>query len=184
LLPSAGPQLDARADCVVEGSRQSFAAAALILAGLFDLAPHQRDKQRVLRGPLLRSRKRVVRADAAFSPHQMRYRSRSGLAPPGLNSILSVWPAASVSLNTTAGCGFAAFQRTVTRTSRGSSSFSNSRRFPASSGAIRLMPVTLPPGRARLAMSPVPSGSPAAVRGGPFGRERPERSFCHDDFDV
>ena len=34
---------------------------------------------------------------------------------------------------------------------------------PPRSGAIRLMPVTLPPGRARLATSPLPSGSPEAA---------------------
>src|SRR5262249_26062658 len=45
----------------------------------------------------------------------------------------------------------------------GRSSVSNSSRLPPRSGAIRLIPVTLPPGRARLATSPLPNGSPAAV---------------------
>src|SRR5579863_177065 len=39
----------------------------------------------------------------------------------------------------------------------------NSSRFPLRSGDMRLSPVTLPPGRARLLTSPVPSGSPADV---------------------
>ena len=36
-------------------------------------------------------------------------------------------------------------------------------RFPPSSGTMRLMPVTLPPGRARLDTSPLATGSPALV---------------------
>src|SRR5499427_2795714 len=54
-------------------------------------------------------------------------------------------------------------QSTATRASRGTTSFSNSSRFPPKSGAMRFIPVTLPPGRARLATSPLPNGSPAAV---------------------
>src|SRR5262249_9211748 len=67
------------------------------------------------------------------------------------------------SLKTSAAYGLAASQSTTTRASRGRSSLSNSSRLPPSSGAIRLIPVTLPPGRARLATSPLPNGSPAAV---------------------
>src|SRR6266508_2877477 len=70
------------------------------------------------------------------------------------NQVSDIRPAACVSLKTLAEYGLAAFQSTATRASRGSSSLSNSRRLPPRSGAIRLMPVTLPPGRARLATSP------------------------------
>jgi hypothetical protein len=40
-------------------------------------------------------------------------------------------------------------------------SFSSSRRFAARPEAMNVNPVTLPPGRARLATSPVPTGSPS-----------------------
>ena len=45
----------------------------------------------------------------------------------------------------------------------GCNSLSNSTRLPASSVTNALNPVTLPPGRARRAMIPVPSGSPIAA---------------------
>ena len=57
----------------------------------------------------------------------------------------------------------------------GTSSESSSKRLAVSSGFIRLMPVRLPPGRARLATSPSPSGSALDKdnrdrRGRTFGR--------------
>jgi hypothetical protein len=51
---------------------------------------------------------------------------------------------------------FAPFQRTATRDNAGTISLSISSRFPPRSGAIKLIPVTLPPGRAKLATRPVP----------------------------
>ena len=39
-------------------------------------------------------------------------------------------------------------------------SFKSANRFPASSGVRSVMPVTLPPGRAKLCTSPTPTGSP------------------------
>ena len=51
----------------------------------------------------------------------------------------------------------------ATRRSPGTSSRSRSSRLPARSVDRTDSPVTLPPGRARLATSPLPTGSPAAV---------------------
>ncbi len=55
--------------------------------------------------------------------------------------------------------GSAAFQSTAMRERVGTASLSNSNRFPLKSVAISLTPVRLPPGRARLVTSPVPTGS-------------------------
>jgi hypothetical protein len=71
-----------------------------------------------------------------------------------------VRPPACVSLKTSTKYGLSAFQSMATRGSRGRTSFSNSSRLAPSSGAIRLMPVTLPPGRARLARVHSPTGRP------------------------
>jgi hypothetical protein len=51
------------------------------------------------------------------------------------------------------------FQRTAKRDTLGAASFRSSSRFGPSSGTIRDTPVTLPPGRAKLATSPVVMGS-------------------------
>ena len=55
--------------------------------------------------------------------------------------------------------GLAGFQRMATRETVGSTSLRNSSCFPTSSGARAASPVTLPPGRARLATRPLPTGS-------------------------
>ena len=52
---------------------------------------------------------------------------------------------------------------TATRDSLGTVSFRSSSRFPSSSGARVDNPVMFPPGRARLATNPVPTGSPSLV---------------------
>jgi hypothetical protein len=57
----------------------------------------------------------------------------------------------------------AGFQNTASREIFGSISLINCRRFPSRSGASEVSPVALPPGRARLAASPVPIGSPTAT---------------------
>jgi DNA-dependent RNA polymerase len=57
--------------------------------------------------------------------------------------------------------GLAAFQRRAVRKSFGTTSLSSSRRFALSSAWSRVPPVTFPPGWARLATSPAPSGSMA-----------------------
>src|SRR5262249_60003836 len=57
--------------------------------------------------------------------------------------------------------GLSEFHSTATRVSAGTISLRISRRFPARSGANCEMPVTLPPGRAKLLASPLPTGSPA-----------------------
>ena len=54
-------------------------------------------------------------------------------------------------------------RRSPTRASLGTTSLSISSLFVFSSGAKLEIPVTLPPGRARLATRPAPTGSPAFV---------------------
>ena len=75
----------------------------------------------------------------------------------------------------------AALKTTATRVSAGTASLSSANRFAARSGAIEVTPVMLPPGRARLCTSPVPTGSPgseddngdsAGCRFGSLGRRR------------
>jgi hypothetical protein len=59
-------------------------------------------------------------------------------------------------------CGSLLFMSKPTRLTLGNASLSNSNRFPASSGLFCSdIPVMFPPGRARLATRPVPTGSPA-----------------------
>ena len=107
---------------------------------------------------VIRASKRSRRADSnalSNSPGPCTSKDRS--------AIPSAPAALSVSLKTCAEYGLAAFQRTATREARGRSSWSSSRCFPPRSAAMRLSPVMFPPGRARLATSPLPNGSPAAV---------------------
>ena len=52
-------------------------------------------------------------------------------------------------------------RRTATRSTPGTVCLRSSRRLPSSSAARVDNPVTLPPGRARLVTSPLPTGSPA-----------------------
>ena len=59
--------------------------------------------------------------------------------------------------------GLVGFARKATRESPGTTSLSSSSRFPSSSWTIVVEPVTFPPGRARLATSPVPTASPATA---------------------
>src|SRR5262249_7324176 len=59
--------------------------------------------------------------------------------------------------------GLLILKRPATRVIPGIISFISSTRFGASSVAKELNPVTLPPGRARLATAPVTSGSPIAA---------------------
>src|SRR5215470_13445162 len=59
--------------------------------------------------------------------------------------------------------GLSGFQRTATRDTVGTISLRISSRFAASSVERNVMPVTLPPGRARLDTSPPATGSPAAT---------------------
>jgi hypothetical protein len=59
--------------------------------------------------------------------------------------------------------GFVGFHRTATRETEGIASLSISSRLPLSSAEIKLIPVMFPPGRARLATSPAPTGSAMAA---------------------
>ncbi len=57
----------------------------------------------------------------------------------------------------------AEFQTTAMREALGTDSLSSSSRFEINSMAWSVIPVIFSPGRARLAMGPVPTGSPAAT---------------------
>ena len=59
--------------------------------------------------------------------------------------------------------GFMGFRRTATRETEGIASLSSPIRFRLSSAEIKLNPVIFPPGRARLAISPAPTGSAMAA---------------------
>ena len=59
--------------------------------------------------------------------------------------------------------GSVALARAVTRRAAGNMSRMSSMHLPDSSAVIPAIPVTFPPGRARLATSPVPTGSPASA---------------------
>ena len=59
--------------------------------------------------------------------------------------------------------GLVEFPRTATRESLGTISFKSSNRFPLSSGARVDNPVMFPPGRARLATKPFPTGSASCI---------------------
>src|SRR5262245_63709485 len=71
--------------------------------------------------------------------------------------------AASVSLILRVEDGASGFHRTATRETRGTTSLSSSSRFPANSDVKLASPVTLPPGRAKLATNPSPTGSPLTL---------------------
>ena len=82
------------------------------------------------------------------------------LARPGIEASLSNAPAASsISLNDCALPGSVEVPKTATRESLGTISFKSSSCFPLSSGASVDNPVMFPPGRARLATNPFPTGS-------------------------
>src|SRR5215470_15678845 len=73
-------------------------------------------------------------------------------------------PAArSTSLNACALPGSVELAKTATRESLGTTSFKSSICFPVSSGASVDSPVMFPPGRARLATNPFPTGSPSCA---------------------
>ena len=71
--------------------------------------------------------------------------------------------AASVSLSDSTAGGSSGFHRTATRERPPMISLSNWSRFPLNSGDRRLLPVMFPPGRAKLATNPLPTGSLLAV---------------------
>src|SRR5437899_11773958 len=72
----------------------------------------------------------------------------------------STCAAACASVQKTADTGLVRFTRTATRDTLGTASLSNSTCLPTISGLImNVSPVTLPPGRARLATSPSRTGS-------------------------
>ena len=83
--------------------------------------------------------------------------------PRDWTSIPNNGATASVSFKLLVPPGSAGFQRTPTRVSLGTVSFRSSSRFPAKSDAMFVSPVMFPPGRARLAMSPLATGSPPVV---------------------
>jgi hypothetical protein len=78
-------------------------------------------------------------------------------------SIPSARATVSVSFKLPVLLGSAGFQRTPSRVNLGKVSFSNSSRFPAKSEAMFVSPVIFPPGRARLVMIPVATGSPVVM---------------------
>ena len=59
--------------------------------------------------------------------------------------------------------GSARYESTRTREILGTASFSSSSRLAPRGEAMNVIPVTFPPGRARLATSPVPTGSPSGI---------------------
>ena len=82
-------------------------------------------------------------------------------------------------------------KRTATREILGTASLSSSSRFPPSSRVRSVRPVTLPPGRARLATRPASTGSTAGHHndGNRLGRilgrlDRSSPSCDHDDIDF
>ncbi len=76
----------------------------------------------------------------------------------------SVWADDLTARQSAALVGLAASQMTATRATRGTTCFRISSCFVLTSGVIWLQPVTLPPGRARLATSPLPTGSPCTMK--------------------
>src|SRR5262249_38331269 len=94
------------------------------------------------------------------------------------SEIPSVCAAARVCIQSSLFAWTSGFQMTPTRAVRGRVSLSSSSRFIASSGEIIERPVTLPPGRPRLATSPAPTGSPAD---GHDDRDRVGRALCGAD---
>ena len=72
-----------------------------------------------------------------------------------VSSCATAW----VSFHMSSLAGLAEFRRSATRATFGAASFSNSNRFPLSSGPSIVNPVMFPPGRARLATSPLATGS-------------------------
>jgi hypothetical protein len=72
--------------------------------------------------------------------------------------------ASSISRNERSGIpGFGRFDRSATREMPGTASLISSNRFPRVSIPMTLTPVLLPPGRARLVTSPIPTGSPTCA---------------------
>src|SRR5438105_4797507 len=86
--------------------------------------------------------------------------------------------------------GFTGFDKTATRASPGTISVRSWSRLPASSAVWRLGPVTLPPGRWRLATKPFPTGSGARRHddwdglGKRFHGAGCRRAFGHDDIQM
>jgi hypothetical protein len=70
---------------------------------------------------------------------------------------------AATSASRSSPLGFAGFHRMATRDTVPSASLRSSSRFPARSDRTMASPVTLPPGRARLATRPAATGSPMVV---------------------
>src|SRR5215813_6328710 len=67
--------------------------------------------------------------------------------------------AALIALTALSAPGLGAYQRTATRERLGKASFSSASPLPVSSSTLKLMPVTLPPGRERLVTRPLFKGS-------------------------
>src|SRR5262249_39831295 len=80
--------------------------------------------------------------------------------------------------------GSVALARAVTRRADGNMSRINWTLLPASSAVTLAMPVTFPPGRGRLAISPVPIGSWRDVGRRLFPRQRGGREPGDDDIDL
>ena len=79
--------------------------------------------------------------------------------PPASAAILRLRAASSISLRCTGSVGCIGLgARTATCFSVGTSSRSSSRRLPIVAPALTVTPVMLPPGRARLLMSPISTG--------------------------
>jgi len=104
------------------------------------------------------ARSRLV-AVKALSMSSARRASRTCSCSPNVRAAPLAWSTRVVWLNR-----FAGFQSTATRTILGKASLSSSSRFPLRSGAIVAIPVMLPPGLARLATWPVPTGSPCSPK--------------------
>jgi len=84
-------------------------------------------------------------------------------ASMGATSMPSWRAAASVSFSDSTAGGSSGFHRAATRERPSMISLSNWSRFPLNSGDRRLLPVMFPPGRAKLATNPLPTGSLLAV---------------------
>ena len=80
----------------------------------------------------------------------------------GISCIFNVRTGASASFRKTSVTALSVV-RIATRVSFGTTSFSSSKVFPPVSALMFVSPVTFPPGRAKLATSPVPTGSVLVV---------------------
>ena len=93
----------------------------------------------------------------------MRFPARQDFAPPEISELYFKRPRGGFDLFFCVFFETAWISKKATRESFGIVSLSNSSRLPDKSGETVLSPVMFPPGRARLATNPRPTGSPTVV---------------------